>query len=383
MKKLLFFVFYYILHTSSYANPIDSLTSDLYVYSLEEQWLVYDKTLKTYLPYFPNLYGSVNKLHVNINKNEYKSLYINILGDSAASIFINHRLAYIFPKKQWLNLAMDSLQKNNKDKLLMLTYYQKNIFDKLPETYISVKPHLQLRKIITNIDSQKSVPRLQNTWKDNVIGLIGLLVLLVVAIISSVHTPLFKWSLMWKNFTNFLQARTQIKRLQGASFFWFTIFYSITLAFVLFVLSNNAALKPSVAGELKYSLQTNIYNFLFLFGSVAMTVLLKYVVVAGMGSLYFNRQSLNLHWQEYITISQIICAMLLLACLMLVSLPDSWTFANNFLRYTTIILLGLQTALITYRLSQSMSYTTTYFFAYLFSTEFLPFLVYAKIFISL
>jgi hypothetical protein len=68
---------------------------------------------------------------------------------------------------------------------------------------------------------------------------------------------------------------------------------------------------------------------------------------------------------------------------MLVSLPDSWTFANNFLRYTTIILLGLQTALITYRLSQSMSYTTTYFFAYLFSTEFLPFLVYAKIFISL
>ncbi len=386
MQRLLFLLFLVFTYIPIQANPIDSLTTNLFVYSLEEQWLVYDKTLKTYLPYFPNIYGSVNKLHVDIGKNEYKSLYLNILGDSAATIFINQQLSYIFPKRQWLNLSIDSLQKNTKDNLLLLSYYKTKNFDKLPESYISISPYLDIENIaITKSSSNKILQRNINNPRQNIIGIITLIVLFVVAIICTVHTPLFKWSLLWKNFTNFMQARTQPKRLQGLQFLWYTIFYSITIAFVISVISNNIA--DLIPQSLTFSsisiIKKNIFDFFILFFILITTVLLKYLVIAAMGSLYINRQSLNLHWQEYITISQIICSLILLLGLMVASLPVSSVLSVAFLKYTTLFLLALQTAFISYRLRQSLPYKTLYFFAYLFSTEFVSFLLYAKFFISL
>lgn len=384
MQRLLFLLFLIFTYIPIQANPIDSLTTNLFVYSLEEQWLVYDKTLKSYLPYFSTIYGNVNKLHVDISKPAYKSLYLNMLGDSLATIFINNKLSYIFTKRQWVNFSIDSLQNYTKENILLLTYFKENNFEKLPETYISVKPRLQLQKTIitqTNYITQQY----QNSFRKNSLGVIGLFVLIITAIICSVHTPLFKWSLLWKNLTNFIQARTQIKRLQGLQFFWYTIFYSLTLAFVVTVLSNNVTNieTQKINFSNLSSISSNIYSFGVLFLLLVLTVLLKYVLVAAMGNLYFNRQSLNLHFQEYITISQIICTLILLIALMVASLPITFVNSLSFLKYVTLFLLALQAILISYRLRQSMSYATIYFFAYLFSTEFVPFLLYANFFISL
>jgi hypothetical protein len=385
MKKIIFLLFLLFYYLPIKAIPIDTLTTNLFVYSLEEQWLVYDKTSKTYLPYFPNIYGTVNKLHVDIGKETYKSLYLNILGDSSATIFLNQRLSYIFPKRQWLNLSIDSLQNNSKDNILLLTYYQQNNIEKLPESYISISPYLKIESSTTAKLNSNIIKHNKSNFRQNIIGIIALIVLFVVAIICSVHTPLFKWSLIWKNFTNFLQARTQAKRLQGLQFFWYTVFYSITLAFIAIIASSN--MTNIFAQNFNFSssslISKNIFNFFTLFLILSASILLKYLVVAGIGSLYFNRQSLNLHWQEYITISQIICSFILLLGLFIACLPVYFTSAMVFLKYATLILLALQTVLISYRLRQSMSYKTVYFFGYLFSTEFVPFLLYANFFISL
>lgn len=383
MKKILLLILLFS-YVSVRATPTDSLTTNLFVYSLEEQWLVYDKTLKSYLPYFSTIYGNVNKLHVDISKPAYKSLYLNMLGDSLATIFINNKLSYIFTKRQWVNFSIDSLQNYTKENILLLTYFKENNFEKLPETYISVKPRLQLQKT-TITQTNYITQQYQNSFRKNSLGVIGLFVLIITAIICSVHTPLFKWSLLWKNLTNFIQARTQIKRLQGLQFFWYTIFYSLTLAFVVTVLSNNITNieTQKINFSNLSSISSNIYSFGVLFLLLVLTILLKYVLVAAMGDLYFNRQSLNLHFQEYITISQIICTLILLIALMVASLPITFVNSLSFLKYTTLFLLALQAILISYRLRQSMSYATIYFFAYLFSTEFVPFLLYANFFISL
>ncbi len=383
MKKILLLILLFS-YVSVRATPTDSLTTNLFVYSLEEQWLVYDKTLKSYLPYFSTIYGNVNKLHVDISKPAYKSLYLNMLGDSLATIFINNKLSYIFTKRQWVNFSIDSLQNYTRENILLLTYFKENNFEKLPETYISVKPRLQLQKT-TITQTNYITQQYQNSFRKNSLGVIGLFVLIITAIICSVHTPLFKWSLLWKNLTNFIQARTQIKRLQGLQFFWYTIFYSLTLAFVVTVLSNNITNIETQKINLSNlsSISGNIYSFGVLFLLLVLTVLSKYVLIAVMGNLYFNRQSLNLHFQEYITISQIICTLILLIALMVASLPITFVNSLSFLKYTTLFLLALQAILISYRLRQSMSYATIYFFAYLFSTEFVPFLLYANFFISL
>lgn len=386
MKKLFLILFLFWTQIPLQASPTDSLQTDLFVYSLEEQWLVYDKTLKTYLPYFNTLYDDVNKLHINIGKSDYQNLYFNIQGDSAATIFINQRLAYIFSKKQWISWSIDSLKQNKSDNLLLLTYYTQKSFSKIPEGYITVKPYLASKKATsTNVLAQRQQSRKQETAQKDIIIIIAGIVLTIVAVICSVHTPLFKWSLLWKNFANFIQARTQIKRLQGLQFLWYTIYYSLTLAFIIMLVSNKVTdfIAENVSFSTSSLLLKNVFNFFVLFIILVISVLFKYLIIAVMGNLYYNRQSLNLHLQEYITISQIVCSLILLVGLIVAGLPPHWQNSIAFLKYATLLFLALQTALIGYRLRQSLPYTVFYFLAYLFSTEFLPFILYSKLFMAL
>ncbi len=392
MKKIFLLTFLICCRFVIQASPMDSINTktdgqnDLFVYSLDEQWMVYDKSLKTYLPYFQTLYDDVNKLHTNIGKIAYKNLYFNILGDSATTIFINQKLSYTFPKTQWVSWSIDSLQKYAQNDILLVSYYSEDKFDKIPEGYLTVKPYT-VSKNIPKLTKSTQIARIRKyvSIQKDILIIISGIVLFVVAIICSTYTPLFKWSLLWKNFTNFIQARTQIKRLQSIQFLWYTVYYSLSLAFVMMIIPNKLTgfLTENISLSNTSLVARNVISFFLLFFVLIGSVLLKYIVVALMGNLYYNRQSLNLHLQEYITISQIICSLILLAGLIVAGMPTHWENSVSFLKYATLILIALQTAFIAYRLKQSMSYSMFYFFAYLFSTELLPFLLYTKLFTSL
>lgn len=366
------------------AQPKDTETDELFVYSLEEEWTVFDKSTNTYLPYFANLYPKVNKLHVEINKPVYKGLYINVLGDSTAALFINQRLCYLFKSKKWFSMSIDSLQKRNKDKTLLLTYYKTSNFGKQPEVYMTVNPYKQLTQIRENTKPIRNLPYKTETAQKNRVGITSLLVLVVVALTSSLHTPLFKWSLLVKNFTNFIQARTQIKRLQGSQFFWYTVYYSLTIGFVISLIINKTiAIDEYNQLAALPTIWKSIFNFTLIFLLIASSVLAKYILVWLMAQLYNNRQILNLHFQEFIIISQIICSAVLLLALLISTLPSHHSYAVILLKYIVLGFLALQTFLISYRIKQSISYSWVYFFAYLFTTEIAPFLLYVKLFVTL
>jgi hypothetical protein len=381
VASFLLFLFY---APNLIALPKDIKTDELFVYSLEEEWTVFDKSTNTYLPYFANLYPKVNKLHVEIDKPIYKGLYINILGDSTAALFINQRLCYLFTSKKWFSMSIDSLQKRNKDKTLLLTYYKTSNFGKQPEVYLTVNPYKQLTQARQEAKQIRNLPHKTEVARKNMIGITSLLVLVVVALTSSLHTPLFKWSLLVKNFTNFIQARTQIKRLQGSQFFWYTVYYSLTIGFVISLIINKTTTLDEYSQlDALPTIWKSTSNFMFVFLLIVAGVLAKYVLVWLMAQLYNNRQILNLHFQEFIIISQIICSVILLLALVISTLPSHHSYAVILLKYIVLGFLAMQTFLISYRIKQSISYSWVYFFAYLFTTEIAPFLLYVKLFVTL
>ncbi len=385
-----FFFFCFLFWASpTFATPqTDTLTNDLFVYSLEDEWAVYDKYSNAYLPYFANLYPKVNKLHTKIDKPAYQGLYLNVLGDSLATLFIDQKLCYVFNTKKWHSMPIDSLLNEHHASNLWLTYYQKENFSQQPEAYLSVQPYKTNLVTLNTADNSSTAHQVAlrpiEQLRKNRIGISSLLLLSIVALMSSLHTPLFKWSLIVKNFTNFIQARNQIKRLQGTQFFWYTIYYSLTLAFVVSLLQNQP---HHLIDSLQFSTFKNIWqqtaNLFLLFLLLVLAVLAKYLAIWLMTQLYNNRQLQNLHFQEFITISQIICSAILFTALLLSTFPVYAYSVPIFLKYSILVLLFLQTCLISYRIKQSISYSWIYFFAYLFSTEFVPFLLYVKIFIPL
>jgi hypothetical protein len=378
MKKALYILLGCLFPMLTLAQP--NPTNDLFIYSLADEWTVYDYSSKIYLPYFKELYSNVNKIHINLQKDEYKGLNLAIEGDSAACLFINNQFVYKFHRKQFANFRVDSLQKKFvTNGILQLTYYQQNPINSLPTAYITL--YAYSKPLVMQQVQQQGILLRNYSLSKNLFGLAGLFAFVLVALISSVHFPLFKWSQWGRNFTNFLQARTQIKRLQSSQFIWYMVFYGITVAFTVVVSSTKYAANlipintTLLGGEL--------LNFFVLFLLFALSVVAKYAIIALMGMLYNNKTLLNLHFQEMMVISQIIMAIILVVACLVATVTIQIAGAAVFLKYFVVLMFALQTLLMLYRLKESLRYSWVYFFSYVSTTELVPFFLYLKLFLSL
>ncbi len=354
--------------------------NDLFIYSLAEEWTVYDYSSKIYLPYFKELYSNVNKVHLNLQKEVYKGLNLAIEGDSAACLFINNQFIYKFGRKQFSNFSVDSLHKKfASNGILQLTYYQVQAIQQAPTTYITL--YAYTKPLLAQQVQQQGILLRNYSLSKNLFGLAGLFAFALVALISSVHLPLFKWSQWGRNFSNFLQARTQIKRLQSSQFIWYMVFYGVTVAFTIIVSSHEYTHNFTVINTTL--LGSELLKFFFLFVVFALSVVGKYGMIWLMGVLYNNKTLLNLHFQEMMVISQIIMAVILLVTSLVATVAIQIDGAAVFLKYFVVFLFALQTLLMLYRLQESLKYSWVYFFSYVSATELVPFFLYLKLFLSL
>jgi len=355
-------------------------TNDLFIYSLAEEWTVYDYSSKIYLPYFKELYSNVNKVHINLQKEVYKGLNLAIEGDSAACLFINNQFVYKFRRKQFSNFSIDSLRKKFANNgILQLTYYQEQAINPPPTAYITL--HAYTKPLVTQQVQQQGILLRNYSLSKNLFGLAGIFAFALVALISSVHMPLFKWSQWGRNFSNFLQARTQIKRLQSSQFIWYMVFYGVTVAFTIIVSSH--AYTSNFIGINTTLLGNELLKFFVLFLLFALSVVGKYAIIWLMSVLYNNKTLLNLHFQEMMVVSQIIMSIILLVTSLVATVAIQIDGAAVFLKYFVVILFAIQTLLMLYRLKESLKYSWVYFFSYVSATELVPFFLYLKLFLSL
>ncbi len=378
MKKALFFIWSWLLSILAFAQATP--TNDLFIYSLADEWTVYDYSSKIYLPYFKELYSNANKVHLNLQKEEYKGLNLAIEGDSAACLFINNQFCYKFLRKQFSNFSIDSLQKKfATNGILQLTYYQEEPISNPPTTYITL--YTYTKPLVAQQVQQEGIQVRNYSLSKNLLGLAGLFAFALVALISSVHFPLFKWSQWGRNFSNFLQARTQIKRLQSSQFIWYMVFYGVTVAFTIVVSSREYTANFIIINT--NLLGSELLKFFLLFVLFAFSVVGKYAIIWLMGVLYNNKTLLNLHFQEMMVVSQIITAIILLVSSLVATVTIQLDGAAVFLKYFVVFMFALQTLLMLYRLKESLKYSWVYFFSYVSATELVPFFLYLKLFLSL
>jgi len=361
------------------------------IYSIEDAWSIYDNKLQTYIPFLPTLHTQEKQLYLILASQKYKNFYLSILGEKGTYLFINNNLSYHFQVSSTLHLKIDSLQKAMQDAPLLFTYLSENAIHKAPITEIT------LQKRRTNSDSLAShkvsktevhisVRKKPNKTKmsENFLLLASLGLLAIMAVFSYINKPIFSMQLIMNELDAFLKGKNQIKRLSTPSFLFFLLYYGSALAFVIMFLS-------TYSGNFSYStllaepitLAERIETFLLLTGIIILLVAAKYCLIWILGSLYNDRNIINLHFQEYMTISQLLCAVWLSTILLANSVATTISPSSiDYLLYFFAFCMLLQSFLMSYRINNSTIHKKLYLFSYLCASEYLPLFLSAKLLMS-
>ncbi len=367
------------------------------VYSLETAWSIYDNQLQTYIPFLPTLHTGEKQLYLSINEQKYKDFYISIFGKKDIYLFINNNLAYHFQDSTWLHLRVDSLQKLTQGAPLLITYLSQTTIKKTPiaeitwqknQRSINAPNQSDINQIPSNAQNNtpilvKTKSKEQKEYK-NFLLLATLGILAVMAVFSTTSKPVFSFSFLYTAFSDFLKGKNQIKRLSTPSFAFFLTYYGLILAFVIMFLS-------TYSNKISYhfffneptTLGGRVEVFLLLTLLMIAFVALKYLLIWGLGSLYNDRQLINLHFQEYMSLSQIFCVILISVTLLAnsVSTTVSQTTIDALVYFFAFCMI-LQSILMSYRINNTVTHQKLYLFSYLCASEYIPLFLSAKLLMS-
>jgi hypothetical protein len=367
------------------------------IYSLASDWSIYDNQLQAYVPFLPSLHTEEKQLYLTINTQKYKDFYISLFGEKGVNLFINNNLVYHFQDSTWLHLRVDSLQKTMQGASLLLTYWSIRTIKTAPISEITWHKKEKIAQSV-QIDTINNIP--SNESKDtlvliktkeskikehkNFLLLATLGILAVMAIFSITSKPIFSFAFLSDTLSDFLKGKNQIKRLSTPYFIFFVLYYGLILAFVVMFFSTySSKISYRIFFDEPTTLGKRIEIFLLLTFVMIAFITLKYTLIWILGSLYNDKQLINLHFQEYMNLSQFFCVTLLAVTLLANSIATTISQTTiDFLVYFFAFCMLSQSILMSYRINNAVIHKKLYLFSYLCASEYIPLFLSAKLLMS-
>jgi hypothetical protein len=391
-KNILFSLFVFLTASLSVFAQSVPAEEQVPVFSLDNQWSIYDKQAKAYIPFLPSLHFDKKQLYLVLDTKKYQDFYLSIFVEENSYFFVNNNLFAHFTTASWQHFKIDSLQKLSRANPLLITYFSKKIFKKLPSASITLKRKNSIANAdtMTIADEKTSNHTIINIKSENKVSknflmLTILGVLSIVAFFSQVNQPIFSLHFLSSTLKDFIKGKSQIRRLSAPNFMLFLLFYGFSLSYIIIFFAtytdkvdDNIFLNEGnndLWGRLEY------WGILSIF--VIAIVCVKFLIIWFLGILYSDRQIVSLHMQEYMNISQVFCVIMLCITLLFNSIQYDFLVENlNWLVYIFVFLLFLQSVLLTYRINNATNYKKVYLFSYLCASEYFPLILSAKFFSS-
>ncbi len=391
LKNILFSLFaFFTASLSVFAQSLPT-AEHVPVFSLHNQWNIYDNQTKTYLPFLPSLHLDKTQLYLALDTKKYKGFYLSMFVGQDAYFFFNNNLSAHFTTASWQHFSIDSLQKiSGAQQPLLITYFSQKTFKKLPLSLITLRKTNAGMDTITVANKNSFNPNIPNIRAEdkvnkNFLMLAILGILSIVAFFSQVNQPIFNLYFLTNTLKDFIKGKNQIKRLSAPNFLLFLLFYGFSLSYIiiLFATYTNKIDDTVLLSESNEDLLGKLEHWGILSVFVMAIVCVKFLIIWGLGVLYNDRQILNLHTQEYMNISQIFCVIMLCITLLFNSIQHDISVKSlNWLVYIFVFLLFLQAILLTYRINNATNYKKVYLFSYLCASEYFPLILSAKFFSS-
>lgn len=382
-----------VFFTASLSVVAQSVISEeqVPIFSLDNQWNIYDNQINAYIPFLPSLHLDKKQLYLVLDTKKYRDFYLSILAEENSYFFVNNSLFAHVARASWQHFKIDSLQKLSKENPLLITYFSKKTFNKLPPASITLKR----TNGIANADTMKIANQKTSDYKINIkaenkvsknflmLAILGLLS--IVAFFSQVNQPIFSLDFLTGTLRDFLKGKSQIRRLSAPNFMLFLLFYGFSLSYIIIFFAtytdkveDNIFLNES---------NSDLWNKLEYWGTLSIFVIaivcIKFLIIWLLGALYNDKQIISLHMQEYMNISQIFCVIMLGITILFNSIWHKISAEDfDWLIYIFVFLLFLQSILLTYRINNATNYKKVYLFSYLCASEYFPLILSAKFFSS-
>jgi Domain of unknown function (DUF4271) len=378
LKIILLFLFMSLRLADGVQAQLVSDSTQLY--PLEKEWTVFDRETEDYVPYFPKIHTTVNKIHIVLDSRKHPGFRFILKGLQGDYLFIDNRLLFTFKKEHQLYMSIDSLAKLYRNQNMLITYYSPRFLEKNPEAYMASS--FLFRNKISPFNKVEEWARVKPPYAyRNFLTVVSVIQLILIAIVIRFNTDK-KNVFLGIYLPRVSKSGFQAKRLQNITFLIFSIYFGFTFAFTLFFLGTYShILTYERIVTISASRADLTIDFITIGLFVIFTLLVKYAVIWFLGKLYNDRQITTLHFQEYMQIAQNFCTILALIMVLAhtVVIQYEVTF-SDFLVYIFCIFLIIKAVLVSYRLNQVFTYKKVYLFSYLCATEYVPILFSAKLF---
>lgn len=374
MKKYLFIFFYFFLsQLSVYSQQADENV----VHSLNDDWLVFDKSSEGFVPYIEDKHRGVRSYYLLFDASPYQRYKMKLGFNAESSIFINNKLIYqAVDGEDELVLDIDSLLSKEEETTLLLTIFDKQKSGVKPNADV-VKRGLQ-RPLVERFSQSyyERDARAKTFVLDNMVVLCVAL-FVVMAIFGKWANLRLDRVTLAKLGETLIKGRKEQDKLTGLSVVAFIVSYSMVGGFVILLSGREHHLffaKPW-AEEGEYFFWG---HYLSVTTVVLVSVLMKLVLIFFIGKAYDSKQITPVHIQSYVEITQVFVVISLI-------FGGVWLFNKGDFPYeifSNVLIFSflLNSFLVSLSVLQQIPFRNKYIISYFCATEFLPILLVVKIF---
>ncbi len=367
---------------------LSATPSQKVIFSLENEWSVYDEEKSAYVPFLRPIHRRTNQLHLSPDLKKYAGFYLKIQGQKNAHLFMNNQLSYTFQKSGVVYWNVDSLRQeltHDSDSVCLITYYTLTKISHAPKALIVLTNHDTVKK--SELEQKQDVESLQRIRRErhynndlrSLMKLVSLIPLVIMILIWQFDKS--SALLLSRRKADSFQKTGQLKRISVLSFVGFICYFASTMAFSIWFLNDFSVwittdhLHPAPENLWEYGMSfLQLFLFFFLF------IILKYFIIQFMGMLYRDTQVSMLHTQQYINTAQFFCTLTAIVMCLSNFIIDRMPSLTNSIIFVFCGLVFIKLILMTIQLNKLVSYRKIYLFSYLCATEYILVLLSVKFF---
>lgn len=381
LNRLLIIFLYFFLGIN--CDLLAQIQATEAIKNLKEEWLIYDQGSQTYLPYYENFFENTHAISFNIDLRLFKNYQLYLGVPSNSTIFYNQRLSNLYLSDTIMILDIDSISTLYNEKELFVTIYNPEQSVTNSNTYIIYEKGLtdatQVAAELINVIPRNNYQGLNDFF---VLGLI--IILIIYTILLNSFTRHFKsfYDLTRTLSLNIREEYTFKGRAFNTTNIIILAAHSILLAFLGIIiltygLSGSSDINSFTVGKM-------LPKWLFYSAVLFIALISKYWLVATIGTLFNLRDIINRHYLEYIRMSKVFFAIILLIFIIaLLGFEINIFITNNFVKNLIIVFFIIRVLLLYLKFMRSASIKNLYLFSYLCTTEIIPLVIGLKYFTNI
>lgn len=347
------------------------------VHNFRDDFLVYDESYKTYVPYLNEQHSSIPATSVFIDLESNRHYSILLFTKRDAYLFINAALKKKLPANQWQVLPIDSLYQAYHQPEIFLTIYGSPGTDG-KELYIGYPKSAIANPVVLSDEGLSIRPRPSSVYDD----FFGLCLVFLLA------THAFLYSFNHRAFLRFYNVRDLLSlRVREETFLInkplsrISMLFLLNLSFVaafliMFVQSRNIDIFSSRSLLLPGQQLPELIVDFFLISAITFALLIgKYFVLYALGNLYRLEEVTNLHYFKALQSSLLFfTTVVMLITIIAYNLPN-FPWINSYLMFPFVTFYLVRLALLYLVITNVTSIKNLYLFSYLCLIELIPLII--------